>query len=88
LLPTVLENPGGGRPSKVDDLADQILSSIAVAEREGYEGEQIRARNQQIRGALLRADISRSTYYRLRDRLREGADIDISEIAPPADVVL
>lgn len=58
----------GGRPSKVDRLAREIGASCSVAERGGYDGvsDQTAARNRQIWQTLRDADMSRSTYYRLR----------------------
>lgn len=80
----------GGRPSKVDSLVQSIESSCAIADRGGYEtsSDQIAARNRQIRQTLREADISRRTFYRVRDRIKESQGIDLSEIISPSDVLI
>jgi hypothetical protein len=79
----------GGRPSKVEKLTRSIKSSISVADRDGYEGakDQQAARDNRIEHTLRAADISRSTYYRLRDQVEAEHGIDLTEIAPPSDMV-
>lgn len=80
----------GGRPSKVDRLAREIGTSCTVAERGGYDGvaDQTAARNRQIRQTVRDADMSRSTYYRVRDRVQSEHVVDITEIVPPTDLGL
>lgn len=77
----------GGRPSKVDSLAQAIGSTCALAEREGFDGaeSQTATRDRLIRGKVRDADISRSTFYRLRDRVREARGVDIAEIVSPPE---
>ena len=82
------EERRGGRPSKVDRLSREILSCCSVANEERYETtDQLTARNGHIRTTLRAADLSRSTFYRVRDRVREQAGIDLSEIISPSEVV-
>lgn len=83
------EDRPGGRPSKVDKLAQEIGSSCSVAAKRGYVGadDQVEARNRQIQQTLRNADISRSTYYRLRDHVQTEHGLDISDVAPSSDVV-
>lgn len=83
------ENRPGGRPSKVDELARTIGSSCSLAARDGFQGanDQLAARDHQIRNKLIRTDISRRTYYRLRDRVQDEHGIDLTDIAPPSDML-
>jgi len=80
----------GGRPSKVDSLAGRIATSCRMADRNDYEGaeDQSRARDRQITETLGAADISRRTFYNIRDRVLDEQGIDISDIAPPSEVLI
>lgn len=80
----------GGRPSKVDHLARRIATHCRMADRDDYEDadDQTRARDRQIKMTIRSADISRRTFYNLRDRVLEEHSIDISEIAPPSKVMI
>jgi len=80
----------GGRPSKVDRLVGKITTHCSMADQNKYEGadSQIRSRDQQITHTLRAADISRRTFYNVRERVLNEEEIDISNIAPPSEVLI
>ena len=84
------DNRRGGRPSKVDRLVRKIATHCSMANQNMYEGtdSQIRSRDQQITHTLRAADISRRTFYNVRERVLNEQGIDISNIAPPSEVLI
>ena len=84
------DNRRGGRPSKVDRLVGKITTHCSMADQNKYEGadSQIRSRDRQITYTLRAADISRRTFYNVRERVLDEQGIDISNIAPPSEVLI
>ena len=80
----------GGRPSKVDRLVGKIATHCSMANQNQYQGadNQIRSRDRQITHTLRAADISRRTFYNVRERVLDEQGIDISSIAPPSEVLM
>lgn len=79
-------NRRGGRPSKVESVANEILNACTVAEEGRYMGDPVETRNARIRKILRQADISRRTFYRIRDRVQEEAEIDLSNLVSPTEI--
>jgi len=84
------DNRRGGRPSKVDRLVRKIATHCSMANQNKYKGtdSQIRSRDQEITHTLRAADISRRTFYNVRERVLDKQGIDISKIAPPSEVLV
>lgn len=66
----------GGRPSKVDRLGDEIVATI-----DNFDAAE---RDRRVSQTLDEADISRSTFYAVRERVLDEREINISRIISPS----
>jgi hypothetical protein len=71
----------GGRPSKVDRLAEEVENTVRLSANNRFEHEtDTEVRDRLVREHLESAEISRATYYKLRRRVLDEEGIDLSDL--------